>query len=133
MIVVDSSVWIDYFNGVDSAASERLDTLLGTEPLAVGDLILTEVLQGFRNDAHYKTARRLMMSLTVLEMLGQKMALKSADNYRALRTRGVTVRRTVDVIIATYCIEHGLPLLFDDKDFRPFVQHLGLQTASTST
>ena len=127
MIVVDSSVWIDYFNGVDSAASERLDALLGAEPLAVGDLILTEVLQGFRSDADYRTAKDLMTSLTVLEMLGQKVAIRSAENYRSLRSRGITVRRTVDVIIATYCIEHGLPLLFEDKDFVPFVRHLGLQ------
>jgi predicted nucleic acid-binding protein len=137
VIVVDSSVWIDYFNGVDSAGSERLDKLLGVEPLAVGDLILTEVLQGFRSDADYKTARELMTSLTVLEMLGQKMAIQSAENYRSLRARGVTVRRTVDVIIATCCIKHGLPLLFEDKDFVPFVRYLGLKegivTSSSSS
>ena len=103
--------------------------LLGVEPLAVGDLILTEVLQGFRSDAHYRTAREVMTSLTVFDMLGQKMAIKSADNYRSLRARGITVRRTVDVIIATYCIEHDLPLLFEDKDFLPFVQNLGLRVA----
>ena len=129
MIVVDSSVWIDYFNGVDSKATERLDALLGVEPLAVGDLILTEVLQGFRNEAHYKTAKELMTSLTAFSMLGQSMAIKSADNYRTLRARGVTVRRTVDVIIATYCIEQNLPLLFEDKDFLPFVRNLGLRGA----
>jgi predicted nucleic acid-binding protein len=129
VIVVDSSVWIDHFNGVDSTAAERLDALLGAEPVAVGDLILTEVLQGFRNEAHYKTAKELMLSLTVFEMLGQEMAVKSADNYRALRAKGVTVRRTVDVIIATYCIEHELPLLFEDKDFLPFVHNLGLRVA----
>jgi predicted nucleic acid-binding protein len=129
VIVVDSSVWIDYFNGVQSPAAERLDALLGVEPLAVGDLILAEVLQGFRNDTHYSTAKQLMTSLTVLEMLGQKMAVMSADNYRALRARGVTVRRTVDVIIATYCIEHDCSLLFADKDFVPFVRHLGLRVA----
>ncbi len=129
MIVVDSSVWIDYFNGVDSPASERLDALLGTEPLAVGDLILTEVLQGFRNETNYKTAKELMLSLTVFDMLGEEMAIKSADNYRALRAKGITIRRTVDVIIATYCIQHELPLLFEDKDFLPFVQNLGLRVA----
>lgn len=129
VIVVDSSVWIDYFNGVESKATEKLDALLGVEPLAVGDLILTEVLQGFRNEAHYRTAKDLMLSLTVFELLGRKLAIKSADNYRALRARGITVRRTVDVIIATYCIEHELPLLFDDKDFLPFVRELGLRVA----
>jgi predicted nucleic acid-binding protein len=130
VIVVDSSVWIDYFNGVDSAASERLDKLLGVEPLAVGDLILAEVLQGFRSDADFRTARELMTSLPVLEMLGQKLAIQSAENYRSLRARGVTVRRAVDVIIATCCIEHGLPLLFEDRDFVPFVRYLGLKEGS---
>lgn len=129
MIVVDSSVWIDYFNGVRSAATRRLDGLLGTEMLAIGDLILTEVLQGFRSDADYRTATELMLSMTVFEMLGQQMAVKSADNYRALRARGITVRRTTDVVIATFCIEHELALLFEDKDFQPFVQHLGLKAA----
>jgi predicted nucleic acid-binding protein len=132
VIVVDSSVWIDYFNGLDSAASDRLDKLLGVEPLAVGDVILTKVLQGFRSDADYRTARELMTSLTVVEMLGQKLAVQSADNYRSLRARGVTVRRTVDVIIATCCIEHGLPLLFEDKDFAPFVRYLGLKDGLAS-
>jgi predicted nucleic acid-binding protein len=132
VILVDSSVWIDYFNGVDSAVTERLDKLLGVEPLAVGDLILTEVLQGFRSDTDYKTARELMTSLAVVEMLGQKLAIQSADNYRSLRARGVTVRRTVDVIIATCCIEHRLPLLFEDKDFIPFVRYLGLKDGSTN-
>lgn len=127
MIVVDSSVWIDYFNGVESAATARLDQLLGVEPLAVGDLILAEVLQGFRSDADYSIARELMTSLTVLEMVGQKVAIQSVENYRSLRARGVTVRRTVDVIIATCCIELGLPLLFEDKDFVPFVSYLGLK------
>jgi predicted nucleic acid-binding protein len=129
VIVVDSSVWIDYFNGVNSKATGKLDALLGAEPVAVGDLILAEVLQGFRNDTHYKTAKELMLSLTVFDMLGQEMAIKSADNYRALRAKGVTVRRTVDVIIATCCIEHEVPLLFEDKDFLPFVQNLGLRKA----
>lgn len=129
MIVVDSSVWIDYFNGVDSKATGRLDALLGAEPVAVGDLILAEVLQGFRNDTHYKTAKELMLSLTVFDMLGQEMAIRSADNYRALKAKGVTIRRTVDGIIATFCIDHQFPLLFEDKDFLPFVQNLGLRRA----
>jgi hypothetical protein len=129
VVVVDSSVWIDYFNGVDSTAALRLDELLGAEPLAVGDLVLTEVLQGFRNESHYQTAKKLMLSLTVFDMLGQEMAEKSADNFRTLRAKGITVRRTVDVIIATYCIEHRLPLLFGDKDFLPFVHNMGLRAA----
>ena len=127
MIVVDSSVWIDYFNGTESAAADRLDGLLGVTRVAVGDIVLAEVLQGFRDDAQYKIAKQTMTSLPVLEMLGQAMAIRCAENYRALRERGVTIRKTVDVVIATYCIEHDLPLLFEDKDFLPFVRHLGLK------
>jgi predicted nucleic acid-binding protein len=127
VIVVDSGVWIDYFNGIDSVHTDRLDGLLGVEPVAVGDLILTEVLQGFRSDIHYKKAKELMTSLTLLEMLGQKMAIQSADNYRFLRAKGITIRKTADIIIATCCIEHRLPLLFVDSDFAHCVRHLGLK------
>lgn len=129
MIVVDSSVWIDYFNGVSSPATDKLDRLLGIEPLAVGDVILAEVLQGFRSDAHYEIAKSLMSSLIVVEMLGEAHAIRCADNDRALRKRGVTVRKTIDVFIATYCIEAKCPLLFQDEDFLPFVEHLGLVSA----
>ena len=126
MVVVDSSVWIDFFSGIDSAQTDRLDNTLGLKPVAVGDLILTEVLQGFRHDKDYKTARKLFEELTIFEMLGPSMAIKSADNFRALRKKGITIRKTADVIIATFCIEQKLPLLFSDKDFKPFVKNLGL-------
>lgn len=126
MIVVDSSVWIDYFSGVINAQSDKLDGILGFQPVAVGDLILTEVLQGFRLDKDYKAARKLFDDVTVFEMLGAEMTIKSADNFRALRKKGLTARKTADVIIATFCIEQKLPLLFSDKNFRPFVKHLGL-------
>lgn len=126
MIMVDSSVWIDYFTGVASKQTDTLDKVLGQEPVAVGDLILTEVLQGFRRDRDYETARELFDELTIFGMLGRSMAIKSAENFRALRKRGITVRKTADVIIASFCIERKLPLLFSDKDFRPFVKHLGL-------
>lgn len=129
MIVVDSSVWIDYFSGVDNKQSNLLDNTLGLKPVAIGDLILTEVLQGFRHDKDYKTARMLFEDLTIFDMLGKKMALKSADNFRALRNKGITVRKTADVIIASFCIDRKLPLLFSDKDFKPFVKHLGLAEA----
>jgi predicted nucleic acid-binding protein len=127
VIVVDSSVWIDYFNGTESAAAERLDGLLGLTRVAVGDIVLAEVLQGFRDDAQYKVAKQTMTSLPVLEMLGEAMAIRSAQNYRSLRERGITIRKTLDVVIATYCIEHSLPLLFEDKDFLPFVRYPGLK------
>jgi predicted nucleic acid-binding protein len=126
MIIVDSSVWIDYFNGNDIPEVAKLDQLLGQELLGVGDLILTEVLQGFRQDKEYQTAKRLLTSLTVFEMLGVEMAIKSAENFRDLRKKGITVRKTIDVMIATFCIENGHSLLFADRDFDPFVEHLGL-------
>jgi predicted nucleic acid-binding protein len=126
MIIVDSSVWIDYFNGSDIPEVAKLDLLLGQELLGVGDLILTEVLQGFRQDKEYQTAKRLLTSLTVFEMLGTEMAVKSAENFRDLRKKGITVRKTIDVMIATFCIENGHSLLFADRDFDPFVEHLGL-------
>ena len=132
MIVVDTSVWIDYFNGGETPETRRLDALLGQNTLATGDLILTEVLQGFRHDKDYKTAKKLLTSLTVYSMLGAEFAIKCADNFRALRKQGITIRKTADVIIATFCIENGNPLLFSDKDFVPFVKHLGLRSVTTS-
>ena len=129
MIIVDSSVWIDYFTGTDNKQANTLDNILGIKPVAIGDLILTEVLQGFRHDKDYKAARTLFESVTVFEMLGTEMALKSADNFRALRKKGITVRKTADVIIASFCIDRKLPLLFSDKDFKPFVKHMGLAEA----
>jgi len=128
MIVVDSSVWIDYFSGRKSPAAEKLDSLLGDTPIAAGDLMLVEVLQGFRTDSDFATARELLMSLTVVNMLNTSIALSSAANFRTLRKKGITVRKTIDTIIATYCIENGLALLYSDKDFQPFRQHLNLQS-----
>jgi predicted nucleic acid-binding protein len=126
MIVVDSSVWIDYFCGNERPQTDRLDELLGVKPVAVGDLILAEVLQGFKSDNDFKIAKQLFEDVTIFEMLGEERAFKSAENFRYLRTKGITIRKTADVIIATFCIEQRIPLLFADKDFRPFVDHLGL-------
>lgn len=126
MILVDSSVWIDYFSGIANIQTDKLDQLLGKEPVAVGDLILTEVLQGFRHDKDYRIAKNLFSDVEVFDMLGRDIAIKSADNFRALRKQGVTIRKTADVIIATFCIERDLPLLFSDKDFKPFVNHMSL-------
>jgi predicted nucleic acid-binding protein len=132
MILVDSSVWIDYFNGNDTPQTFKLDTLLGVEVLGIGDLILTEVLQGFRADADCHTAKRLLTSLTLFNMLGCEVAIKSADNFRALRKQGITIRKTIDVMIATFCIENEHSLLFSDKDFIPLVECLGLGTVDIS-
>jgi hypothetical protein len=129
VILVDSSVWVDYFRGASTAQAEKLDSLLGTEPLAIGDLILTEVLQGFDSDRDFNQAKRLLTSLVVVDLGGQDIALQAAKNYRTLRALGVTVRKTIDTIIATRCIESGYTLLHCDRDFEPFMTHLGLRTA----
>ena len=129
MIVVDSSVWIDFFNGVSTPEVERLDGLLGVTPLAIGDLILVEVLQGFRSERDVATARKLFRSLALLPMLGGSNPWKAAENVRQLRRQGITVRKTLDGIIATACIEANLPLLFSNRDFQPYVEHLGLEAA----
>lgn len=126
MILVDSSIWIDYFQGRDTLQVEILDRSLGVRDVGVGDLVLTEVLQGFRDDKDYRVAKSIMDELSVFDMLEKGMALKSAENFRKLRKKGITIRKTAEVIIATYCIEHRLPLLFSDKDFKPFVRHLKL-------
>ena len=128
MIVVDSSVWIDYFGGKTTPAAEKLDSLLGQTPIAAGDLMLVEVLQGFRKDRGFVQARELLLSLTIVKLLNTSIALKSAANFRALRKKGVTVRKTIDTIITTYCIENRLALLYSDKDFQPFQEHLKLQS-----
>ena len=128
MIIVDTSVWVDYFNGREGPHTDRLHALLGNEPIAIGDLILTEILQGFRDDLHFRQARELLMALSVFEMLGVENALRCAEHYRGLRKRGITIRKTVDVIIATFCIVEDHTLLFSDRDFLPFVKHLGLRS-----
>lgn len=129
MILVDSSVWIDYFRGRANPGTDLLDALLGKEPLAVGDLILTEVLQGFVSDREFNQARRLLGSLVLIDVAGADIALQAAKNFRVLRSVGVTVRKTIDLLIATRCIADGMPLLYGDRDFDPFVQHLGLNSA----
>lgn len=127
MIVVDSSVWIDYFRGRATPQVETLDALLGVEPVATGDLMLTEVLQGFAGDRDFNRARKLLMSLVIVDLAGPSIAVKAAENFRALRRLGISVRKTIDTVIATHCIENRLPLLYSDRDFDPFVEHLGLR------
>ena len=129
MILVDSSVWIDYFRGEATPQAEKLDSLLGAEPIATGDLILTEVLQGLVSDRDFNQAKRLLTSLVIVDLVGQAVALKAAENFRTLRALGVSVRKTIDTVIATRCIENGFLLLYSDRDFDPFVEHLGLRSA----
>lgn len=129
MILVDSSVWIDHFRGIVSRQTDCLDELLSTELVAVGDLMLAEVLQGFGSDRDFRAARRLLTSLDVIDIAGKDNALAAAANFRALRALGFTVRKTIDTLIATCCIENDFPLLYSDRDFDPFVTHLGLRSA----
>jgi hypothetical protein len=127
VILVDSSVWIDYFLGAPTPQANRLDDLLGVEPIAVGDLILTEVLQGFDRDRDFNEARRLMSSFELVTLGGLDIAIEAARNFRRLRQLGITPRKTIDTVIATRCIVSGLQLLHDDRDFDPFQRHLGLR------
>ena len=133
MILVDSSVWIDYFRGTQTPQTEKLDGLLSREPIAVGDLILTEVLQGFGSERDFNEAKRLLTSLLVVELGGRDIAIQAARNFRILRAQGVTIRKTIDTVIATRCIESGFTLLHSDRDFDPFVQYLGLRSALLET
>ncbi|WP_456417872.1 type II toxin-antitoxin system VapC family toxin [Thiolapillus sp.] len=127
MIFVDSSVWIDYFNGRETPETEKLHSLLGATPICIGDIVLTEVLQGFRSDKDFQLAKKLLTSLVVVNVLDKSIALTGANNFRYLRKKGITVRKTIDVIIATFCMENSITLLHSDKDFIPFQKHLGLQ------
>ncbi len=127
MIIVDSSVWIGYFNGNITPKTDWLDSALGNQSIVVGDLILTEVLQGFQSDKDFKKAKSLLLNFPVVEMLGREVALKSALNYRHLRKKGVTIRKTIDVIIGSFCIHNTFSLLHDDRDFVPLEKHLNLK------
>ena len=133
MILVDSSVWIDYFRGTATAQAEILDALLGHEPLIIGDLILAEVLQGFGSDRDFNQAKKLLTSLTVVNLVDSEIAIQAAKNFRTLRALGITVRKTIDTLIATKCIQSGFTLLYSDRDFDPFVQHLELRSALRET
>ena len=126
MILVDSSVWINYFSGIETWQTKLLDGLLSNVPILMGDLILAEVLQGFRSDKDFEEARANLSALPFQTIGGYKVALKSALNYRLLRKKGVTVRKTIDIIIGTFCIIKNIPLLHDDRDFEPMVTHLSL-------
>jgi predicted nucleic acid-binding protein len=127
MLVVDSTVWVDYFNGVGNLQTDYLERITDQVPILIGDLILAEVLQGFRADADFEKARRAFGKYLQVEMVSPALALQSARNYRLLKRKGITVRKTIDSLIATYCIENEHELLHNDNDFDGYEKHLGLQ------
>lgn len=133
MILVDSSVWIDYFRSADTPQVLLLDSLFGQTRIAIGDLIAAEVLQGIRDDKEFNWVKKVFDTFTRVDLCDYDLALKASENYRALRVKGITVRKTIDTLIATRCIEDGLTLLHSDRDFDPFVKHLGLREAYSET
>ncbi|MBV1825356.1 MULTISPECIES: type II toxin-antitoxin system VapC family toxin [Acetobacteraceae] len=130
MILVDSSVWIDFFRGTVTPQVDVLDRLLGEEPVAIGDLMMTEVLQGFASERDFNKARRMLGALDLVEIGGRDVMIEAARYFRDLRARGITIRKTIDTLIATRCIVSGYRLLYSDRDFDPFVTHLGLERAA---
>ncbi|MEW6716768.1 MAG: PIN domain nuclease [Chloroflexota bacterium] len=133
MILVDSTVWIDYFNGVVTPETDYLDAILSEQLILVGDIILAEVLQGFHSDSDFEQARLSLGKFQQAHMLNPELAIQSAQNYRTLRKRGITIRKTIDCFIATYCIHTGQDLLHTDSDFDPFEDHLGLRVIHPTT
>ena len=133
MILVDSSVWIDYFRSADTPQVALLDSFFGRSLLAVGDLIAAEVLQGVRDEREFRLVKKTLEAFEHIDLVGYDIAVKASENYRALRAMGITVRKTIDTLIATRCIQDGLTLLHADKDFVPFSEHLGLKVAYSET
>jgi len=127
MIVADTSAWIDYVKGVKALHTNILDYEIEHSRIITGDIIIAEFLQGFRVDMDYNTAKKLMESLEYRDFLGKENAIQAAQNYRRLRKNGITVRKTIDVIIATFCIENGFELIHNDRDFDPMEEYLGLR------
>ena len=127
MVLVDSSVWIDFFGDALTPEVEALAAMIGKEQLIIGDLVLTEVLQGIRSNRQFRIVRSALRPLTADTLTSPALAVQSAQNYRYLRAQGITVRKTIDCLIATWCIENTIPLLHSDRDFTPFETHLGLK------
>jgi predicted nucleic acid-binding protein len=132
VILVDSSVWVDFFRAKPTPQTELLERLLDSQALAIGDLILTEVLQGCRVDKEFNQVRRLFARLEFVVLGGEDVAVEAARNYRKLRSLGITVRGTVDVVLATRCIVSGHQLLHSDRDFDAFERHLGLRCVGSA-
>jgi predicted nucleic acid-binding protein len=129
MILVDSSVWIAHLRGATTLATMKLEAAAAREPLLVGDLILLEVLQGARDDGQAARIERALREYAIVSLLDERLAVQAARNYRRLRDLGITIRKTADIIIGTFCIEHRHSLLHEDRDFEPMEKHLGLQAA----
>jgi predicted nucleic acid-binding protein len=127
MLVVDTSVWVEYFNGVENPQTDFLNRVLDSTPILIGDLILAEVLQGFRYDPDFEKVRRRLGKFMQESMVGPALAVQSARNYHFLRQKGITVRKTIDSLIATFCIENDHELLHNDDDFDGYEEHLGLR------
>jgi hypothetical protein len=127
MLLVDTSVWVDYFNGIVNPQTDYLHENVDRTPILIGDLILAEVLQGFRTDSDFEKVRRTLGKFVQVNMVSTALAVQSARNFRFLRQKGVTVRKTIDSLIATYCIENEHQLLHNDSDFDGYEKHLGLQ------
>jgi len=132
MVIVDSSVWIDAVNGVPSVQAIWLDRRIDREPIGLTTLILCEVLQGMRSEKRFREVRDELQLLPVFENYSAALAIEAAENYRFLRARGITIRKTIDCLIATYCIANGFQLLHHDNDFDPFEEHLGLDVLDPS-
>lgn len=126
MIVVDSSVWIDFLNGREAPHVKRLQMALGAEEIVVGDLMLCEILQGLKDERAARDVEALLRRFDIVPMAGDEIAVSGARNFRALRRKGITVRTTIDLLIGTWCIENRAALLHNDNDFRPMAKHLGL-------
>lgn len=127
MVIVDTTVWIDYLGGLATAETEWLDDRLGKQPVGLVDIILCEILQGIRDDADFATIRQHFAQFEVFETGGIALAIASAQNYRRLRKQGHTIRKTIDCLIATFCMEHGHSLLHRGRDFNAFETYLGLR------
>lgn len=133
MVIVDSSVWIDYLNNTRNFQTDMLDLLFERETVYTGDLILVEVLQGIRNNKEFIKTKAMFDLFPLVSLLNKNLAIKSADNYRLLRKKGITIRRTMDIIISTFCIENNFTLLHNDKDFLPMEKYLGLKSLKDKT
>ena len=127
MIVADTSAWIDYVNGTEATHTDILDFEIERNRIITGDLIIAEFLRGFRVEKDYQAAKQIMENLEYRDFVGKEIAMQAAQNYRILRSRGIAVRKTIDVLIATFCIENGFELIHSDRDFDPMVEYLGLR------